>query len=299
VYQFAENQAIRFSFNQAHRSPSAIDNYLDISIIGGYFPLGAINPVFDDQQFPIVTRTYGNPNLKSETLTAYEIGYTGTLPWKTVLGASFYLNNTNNAISNSGSPEALIAAGVQPYYTSQNPPPGWPLPPEVIDMLAQQGIYLPANVQTLNLGKVRNKGFEFSVGQPLGRFVNTFGNYSYQALPETLSPETDPYRYPPGALAVPPRNRFNTGVNVNGKRFFGNASVNYAGKAFWTDALQPAYYGYSDAYTLVNGTIGARWSGNKITTSLRAINLLNKDVQQYIFGDILKRRVYGEVQFNF
>jgi hypothetical protein len=36
-----------------------------------------------------------------------------------------------------------------------------------------------------------------------------------------------------------------------------------------------------------------------VSTSLRAVNILNENVQQYIFGDILKRKVYGEVQLYF
>jgi hypothetical protein len=32
---------------------------------------------------------------------------------------------------------------------------------------------------------------------------------------------------------------------------------------------------------------------------LKAVNLLNNDIQQHIFGDILKRKIFGEVQFGF
>jgi hypothetical protein len=42
-----------------------------------------------------------------------------------------------------------------------------------------------------------------------------------------------------------------------------------------------------------------RWLEGRVSTSLRAVNILNENVQQYISGDILKRKVYGEVQLYF
>ena len=53
------------------------------------------------------------------------------------------------------------------------------------------------------------------------------------------------------------------------------------------------------AYTLVNGGFGVRWSKNKVTTSLKVVNLANQDVQQHVFGDILKRQVVGEMRVRF
>jgi outer membrane receptor protein involved in Fe transport len=299
IFKLVDLHALRFSFNRAHRSPSAIDNYLDISIISTYLPLGKLDPRLGDLQFPIVTRSFGNADLKAESLTAWEVGYTGTLPSRTNVGLAFYLNDSNHVINNLFEPVALMAAGVDPFYTSQNPPPGWPLPPEVIDILIQQGIYLPANVKTLNYGKVRNKGFEVSFDQPIKSTLSAFANYSLQATPETRSPSSDPFRYPGGSLPVPPRDRFNVGMNLNAKRVLGSLSVNRTGKAFWTDAPDVRYYGFTNAYTLVNCSFGVRWSEGRVMTSIKAINLLNDDIQQHIFGDILKRRIFGEVQVGF
>jgi hypothetical protein len=49
----------------------------------------------------------------------------------------------------------------------------------------------------------------------------------------------------------------------------------------------------------VNCSFGVRWSEGRVMTSIKAINLLNDDIQQHIFGDILKRRIFGEVQVGF
>jgi hypothetical protein len=46
---------------------------------------------------------------------------------------------------------------------------------------------------------------------------------------------------------------------------------------------------------MVNGAIGARWMNGKLTTSVKVTNLFNRDIQQHIFGDILKRMVVFEV----
>ena len=41
------------------------------------------------------------------------------------------------------------------------------------------------------------------------------------------------------------------------------------------------------------------WLGGQLTTSAKFINLLNEDVQQHVFGDILKRQVIGELRVLF
>ena len=76
-------------------------------------------------------------------------------------------------------------------------------------------------------------------------------------------------------------------------------SVNYSDKAFWTDVLNEQFYGYSRTYTMVNASFGIRWADGKVTTSLKATNLANQDIQQHIFGDILKRSIVGEVRLSY
>jgi len=74
--------------------------------------------------------------------------------------------------------------------------------------------------------------------------------------------------------------------------------VNYADKAFWSDVLSSPYHGYTDAYTMVNGSFGVRFSEGRITTLVKATNLLNQDIQQHIFGDVIKRSGVVEIRFN-
>ena len=38
---------------------------------------------------------------------------------------------------------------------------------------------------------------------------------------------------------------------------------------------------------------------NQLTTTVKVINLANQDVQQHVFGDIMKRQVIGELKVGF
>ena len=108
-----------------------------------------------------------------------------------------------------------------------------------------------------------------------------------------------PQPFPTEELALPPTNRFNAGFNYDGTRTLGSVSVNYSDKAFWSDVLTSPYHGFTDAYTLVNGSFGVKWAGGKLTTMVKVNNLLNQDVQQHVFGDIIKKSVLGELRVHY
>jgi outer membrane receptor protein involved in Fe transport len=182
-------------------------------------------------------------------------------------------------------------------YTVSNPPPGWPLPPAIIGLLAQRGIFLPRTAFTyLNLGPVREKGVELSVDQRVNSNVTAFANYSWQAKPTVID---DPNPYPTSELALPPTNRFNAGFNFDTDRMLGSAVVNYSDKAFWSDVLTSQYHGFTDAYTLVNGSFGVKFPTHKVTALVKVNNIFNKDIQQHVFGDIIKRSVVGELRIQY
>jgi outer membrane receptor for ferrienterochelin and colicins len=313
------NQALRFSFNKAFRSPSLINNYLDIDTfvpvdLSGLAPL--LPPPLQGlvaQPFPLIVHSAGsevrrvaNPSeapLREESVKAYEVGYTGTFGGKTTLEAAFYINDHNDSINFITSAPIQTSQGVTgAFYTPQNPPPGWVLPPALIGLLEQQGIFLPAQFTYLNLGPYRQKGFELGLQQSFTRSLNGYANYSYQYDPEVRSVSTSCgacLEFPKEKLAFPPRNRFNAGVSYDDRRYLATASANYSAKAFWTDVLNDPFHGFTRAYTIVNASFGVKWNDGRIVTSIKAQNILNDNIQQHIFGDILKRSVYGEVRFKF
>ena len=173
LFKPTASQSVRASFGRSFRAPTAIDNYFDLPVIGGVFPLGVLDPQLGDQVFPIVVHVHGDPNVKEESLTTWEIGYTGVFGRTTASGA-VYLSDLHDPIANvPGQP-----------YTSANPPPGWPLPPFFLD-----GLGLPSELVTTNLGPVRNRGLELSLSHRFSGGVAAFANYSWQDDPEPLEPD--------------------------------------------------------------------------------------------------------------
>jgi iron complex outermembrane receptor protein len=306
VFKVAADQSLRVSFNRAFRSPSTIHNFLEIAItaptdLSGLAPLlpPPLQPLVS-APFPLVVQAVGSEipingvaqtPLKEESVTAYEVGYTGTFRSRTTLGAAFYVNDLEDNLNFVQLPNS------RDPYTAANPPPGWPLPPAILAVLAQRGIFLPRTGFTyLNLGPLRQKGIELSVDHRVRRGLSAFANYSWQAKPEVLD---DPNPFPAAELALPPTNRFNVGVNVDQGRFLGAVSVNYSDKAFWSDVLSSPFHGFTDAYTMLNGSFGVKWSGGKITTLVKGTNLTNESIQQHVFGDIIKRSMVAEVRFAY
>jgi len=296
VFRPAGEHSVRVSFSRAFRSPSVINNYLDIAIVN---PID-LRAVGIAQPFPLVVKAIGSrlplgstpqADLKEESITAYEVAYTGSLPGGTTLGAAFYVNDRDENIN-----FVQLANNADPY-TAANPPPGWPLPPAVLTLLASRGIFLPRTAFTyLNLGPVREKGIELSLDQRINTEWSAFANYSYQADPTVIDSSTP---FPASELALPPNNRFNVGFNMSNRRLLASGTVNYTDKAFWADVLSSPFHGFTDAYTLVNGSFGVKFPATKMTALVKVNNILNKEIQQHVFGDIVKRSVVGELRFEY
>ena len=279
MYKPSLNQTFRVSFNRAFRAPSFINNNLDVVLLN-QANLSAISPALSAFVFPF--RAVGNPDLKQESMTAYEIGYTGVLNRRATVTAAVYWNTTDDGIF-------FTQAG---RYTATNPPVTWPpqIPTFVLNLIPPPG--LPSLFTYQNLGTVHDKGIELGVDAVVNRYLSVFTNYSYQADPDVEG-------FDPSEINFPANNKFNIGFNGNYERYFGNLSVNYTDSAYWQDVLDQRYAGTTEAFTLVNMGLGVKWSQDRLVTSLKINNLLNSEVQQHIFGDIIKRQVVGEVRYSF
>ena len=282
----AASQTFRVSFNRAFRAPSFINNNIE-TVILNQVDLRAVHPLLTNFVFPIAA--VGNKSLEQETLTAFELGYVGVVR-DVNFSASVYWNHTKDGIYFT--PNA--------FYSAQSPPATWPplLPTSILTLLASRNppVMLPARFTYLNFGTVKDKGIELSVDTALSRYVNVFANYSYQWMPVVRD-------LPAGSTIAdinwPAENRFNAGFDFNYRRFLGNLSVNFTDEAYWQDVLDVRYAGTTESYTLVNGAFGVRWMGDRLTTSIKAVNLGNQEVQQHIFGDILRRQIVGEIRVGF
>ena len=102
LYKLLPDHSLRVSFNRAFRSPSVINNYLQANVISptdlsGLAPLlpPPLRPAVATP-FPLVVRAIGSElpigatpqaKLTEESLTAYEVAYTGTFADRTTVGA--------------------------------------------------------------------------------------------------------------------------------------------------------------------------------------------------------------------
>jgi outer membrane receptor for ferric coprogen and ferric-rhodotorulic acid len=329
MFKPSRDHTIRLSYNKAFRSPSAINNFLDQRIFAPGVPpidlrplipvLQAVAPplvpLVPQQPIRLIVRNVGNEvgstsgttTLQEESLTAYEISYTGTFrDGRTTFGIAGYQNDSDNNINfTTVLPSASFPTGIVPpfdVYTPANSSEiGIPGPLYQFLLAAHvPGFPLPRTATTyLNLGPLRQRGVEVSLDHRFSDKLSASANYSWQDVPEPLEPDQGQLPYVPEEIALPATNRFNVGLNWNDARFLGSASLNYSDKAFWSDVLQSQFHGYTDSYAMVNAFFGVRWSGGKFVTSLKGTNLFNEKIQQHVFGDILKRSVSLELRYNF
>jgi outer membrane receptor protein involved in Fe transport len=275
-----EAHSFRVSFNRAFRAPSYVNNYINTAIVN-QVSLAPINPALGLFAFPI--RAVGNPDLKQETMTSVEVGYTGVVRKRATVTVAVYRNQTRNGIYFNP-----IA-----NFTSAAPPPRWPLPPQVLDLLAASGRAIPSRYSYVNIGRIVDKGIELGVDGAVNQSVNAFANYSYQWTPLTAGAFTL------ADINLPAHHRANAGFDFSRSRYLGNLSVSYTGQAYWQDVLDVRYAGTTKPYTLVNGGFGVRWAHDVVTTSVKVTNLANQEVMAHVFGDVLKRSVIGELRVAF
>lgn len=297
MYKPLPEHTFRVSYNKAYRAPSLTNNYLGANVLN-QLDLGLISPALAGRIYTFPISTYGNENLRENSLDAYEVGYSGVIKNRASVSFAWYYNRQVDEIyfTQVGS------------YSSGNVAPGWPLPPSVLDALIAVGAFgpgngLPSDFSYLNTGDIFKEGcsgkcglietygVELGVDMAVTRNLNVFANYSWQGDPIAQIPESE--------LNLPPNNRVNVGFSVNAGRYFGDLSVNYQDDAYWQDVLDSRYAGWTDAFTLVNGSFGVRWAGGRLTTAIKATNLANQEVLQHVFGDVIKRSVLGEVKVNF
>jgi outer membrane receptor protein involved in Fe transport len=253
--------------------------------------------------------------MREQSMDAYEIAYTGTFG-RTTAGIAAYLTDTDDNINFTYLfPEGNPGYPLPTYYDPMNPARGVTVPtattpaqpftlsPTLMAILGQippqlgGPILLPEKAATyLNLGPIRNRGVELSVDHRFNDSVSFFANYSWQDTPEILSADSDQIPYPINEVGIPSEHRFNAGVGYDGAVFFGNASVNYASEALWVDVLNASYAGFTDGYTMVNATVGVKLADGRVRLSLKGTNLANEQIQQHIFGDLLKRSVVAEAR---
>ena len=274
--------SFRVSYNEAFRTPSAINGYLDVTILqqlGPYFaPAGAD----------------GNPLLDEERLTAYEVGYVGTFENRLLFSVALYRNEIEDSIDffvrdvyragNLPSPSATLPAAVIPCFLFA---PG--TGPGACPFGGLSGL-VPSDYSYRNLGTTVNRGVELSFERSSGAW-SWFANLSWQDEPE-IGGGVDA-----AEINVAPEWRANLGVGHDSGRRFWNVGINYQDEAYWADVLFAR--APTEAFTQVNAALGWRFVDDRLTLKLLAQNVFDEHVQQHIFGDILERKLAGQVTIEF
>jgi iron complex outermembrane receptor protein len=283
MFKPAPAHTMRVSYNRAYRAPSLTNNYLDVTILN-QLDLGKLGIPGRTYIYPMKAKGY--QDLTVHTLDAYEVGYTGVFKNRVSVGLAWYYNDTRDEIyfTQVGS------------YSSSNVPPGWPLPPAILDLLIARGVGgpgmgLPSDYSYRNIGDAKVQGIEAGLDAAVNNHVNVFANYSWQGDPDTPLPASE--------INLPPTHRFNTGIGFNAGRFIGSVDVNYQSEAFWQDVLDTSYNGWTDSFTLLNASLGYKVMGNKAVLQVKGTNLANVQVQQHVFGDVIKRAIVGELRVTF
>jgi outer membrane receptor protein involved in Fe transport len=284
------DHSVRVSYNRAFRAPSMVNNNLQTTI-GTRLPLGALNPAFGSAVYYVPTTAVGNPDLTEEHIDAFEVAYTGNIGNRATISAATYYTDFKDSIF-------FTATGL---WTT--PPPGFPglgpFPPSALwQGVLNAGFRFPSNFTYKNLGSVKSKGLELGIDGRVTDVFAAFANYAFQAEPDPTFPGLTPAQ----ALAEinrPSRHLVNLGVSWLNERTYGTLSVSHAGKAFWQDVLDDRYHGFTDAYTVANITAGVKFQGGRYAAALKVTNLGNQEVQQHVFGDVVKRQVVGELKFTF
>ncbi len=221
---------IRASYNQAFRSPSVINNYLDATILAQQGP------------FILPIHASGNVQLSEESLTAYEVGYVGSYKNGMILSLAAYRNETKDAIDFYVSRYYGGFTNLPPVYNPAtgvgvpaNVLPCFLFPPGTTPLCGPLGGFNGGPFQSdnsyRNVGKTIDRGVEFSLNQRFRDNWSWFVNASWQDDPtfEGLTPAEEKTQN------LPPTWRANIGFSYDSGRLFFSANANYQDEAFWAD----------------------------------------------------------------
>jgi len=285
LYSPVPNQTFRVSYNEAFRSPSVINSYLDVDILNQVGP------------FLIPAHASGEASLKEEHLTAYEVGYVGSLNNGLIVTLAAYRNETEDSIdfyvsnvygpTNLPAPSATLPASVVPCFMFA---PGT-FPPCAAVGGGLAGV-VPSDFGYRNLtGKTIDKGVEFSLQKRFAGNWSWFFNGSWQDKPEFDKSVN------PAEQNIPPEWRGNVGFSYDPGPWFFSANANYQDKAYWADVLNVR--AYTDSFTMLNASIGMRLLDERMTIEVRGTNITDERVLQHVFGDIISRKITGQIGFRF
>lgn len=301
------DHTFRLSYNNAYRAPNLIENHIDIDIFANDdlmdIPIALIYQVAIAPLLPVplpcefvlttcanqdlLSPTRGNPDLVQEQLEAFEVGYVGTFGRSTFTAAA-YRNELTDAT------DFYVASLYNPFTMPLDWPrfrfPLGPTIPAGAPLFLPSFSQVPSLLTYRNVGEIINQGLELSLRVRAGDHWSVNANYSWQDDPKVTGIPTED-------ISVPPSNRFNFGLSYDADRWYWNGNVNLVDDAYWTDVELAR--GTTASFTQVNVAFGVRLNEDRVTLALSGSNIFDERVQQHVFGDIITRKVSGEVRFRF
>jgi len=283
VFLPRDGHALRASYGKAFRSPSAINEYLDVTILQQLGP------------FAVPGDADGNLAIDEESLTAIDFGYTRVFANELVLNVDVYRNEITDSIDffvarlygpgNLPAPSATLPAAVVPCF---NFAPG--TGPAACPFGGVAGL-VPSNYSYQNVGEIINRGVELGLSRQRDGW-HWFVNASWQDDPSIAASGVAPED-----INIPPAWRVNAGIGRDSGRFFWSTALSYQDEAYWADVLFAR--AWTEPFTQVGATIGARFLSERLALKVIAQNVFDATVQQHIFGDLIERRVEGQLLYQF
>jgi outer membrane receptor protein involved in Fe transport len=241
VFTPTSGQTVRATFNQAFQAPNYSELFLYV-------------------KHPTRQLAYlGNDDLNVETITGYEVGYSGVFGNSLFVTLDVYYNQLENFITD-------LAPGTNPDYPGQVILPG----DSTLRTIWSYG----------NAGKVNEAGFELGADYNLTRNIQLNANYAFfdfevkeQGANDVLIPNA-------------PGDKVNVGVTYRDERLEAQVSFKYIPGYDWAAGI---FKGKILAYGVVNLS-GSYDLTRNLELALNITNLLDRVHYQIFGGSLLYRR---------
>jgi outer membrane receptor protein involved in Fe transport len=307
IVGLAPSHTLRVSVARAFKAPTiaetrlqaAVAPPLDLSAIEQAFApaLGGVRLGFE--HIPVLA--VGNPHLEVEQVTGLDVGYSGLIARRTLVGVTYFLNHLETFTSGLLPQVGTSLGRLNPDYGPYRPPAG--VSPAVAATLqATLNAILPpgfgASLSNLedgspafallsngNFGKARTQGLEVGVTTSLPERFRVDVNYTLFDYELTLQAPDVPI------LPNTPKHQASFALSYVAPRL--DASIRYR----WTDGfdwLSGIYAGPVPAYGLTD-VQAAYLITKRVRAGVDASNLFDNEHYEMFGGDLLGRRVLAHV----
>jgi outer membrane receptor for ferrienterochelin and colicins len=266
----APAHAFRVSVSRAFRAPTPLENFLDV-------PTGYPLTLAPGLTVLIPFHVHGNDALGEVLSLGFEAGYTGVIRERHTLQITGYRVRASDTIQ----------LGTTALYSPSDPPATWPFPAVTVPV----GV-LPKSSGYRNTGTITNQGVEASLNSSWTATTWSALSYTFQKTPDLT--DADPAF--PIVMNEPARHQFSALVGGRYRDWKGSVALLRVGRAYWADVLvaDPRLRGFTPAFTLVNAS--ATWAARSgVEFVVKGTNLMNRQVQQHVYGDIISREISAYV----